>query len=188
MLSIFSTLLFFFAETAAKGGDKGFYDTYLNYPGFEAWKFFNLAIFVAILAYLLKKPLSAAFKEKRNAIRADLIKAEEARKAAQLELDTADEKLSRLNSEKAEILAKAEKEAAAEKRRLEEEAETEIGRVQAQADTEVSRKTAQANVRLKRFSAEESIRLAEEKIRKSLDGASDAGLIESNIEAIGGYK
>lgn len=187
-MSFFSTLLFFFAETAAKGGEKGFYDTYLNYPGFEAWRFLNLAIFVGIMIYLLKKPLSKAFTEKRNAIRAELIQAEEAKQAAQLQLDSADEKLGKLSSEKAQIIASAEEEAASERRRLEEEAQLEIDRARSQADTEVSRKTAQVNVQLKRFSAEESVRLAEEKIKSTMDGASDSSLIDSNIEAIGGLK
>ena len=188
MLSFINTLFFFFAETAAKGGEKGFYDTYLNYPGFEAWKFVNLAIFVAIMIYLLKKPLSKAFTDKRNEIRSELIKAEEARKAAKSELDQAEVLLSGLESEKSEIIASAEEEAAIERRRLESEADIEIERARAQAETEVSRKTAQVNVHLKRYSAEESVRLAEEKIRGEMNDASDATLIDSNIEAIGGLK
>ena len=60
---------------AASGGEGGggfmdFYNKYLNYPGLEAWKFVNLAIFVAVLAYLLRKPLGEAFKARREAIRA----------------------------------------------------------------------------------------------------------------------
>ena len=62
-------------EHAESGGYMEFYNTWLNYPGFEAWKFLNLAIFVAFLVYVAKKPLSEAFKAKRDQIRADLIKA-----------------------------------------------------------------------------------------------------------------
>ena len=47
MFAFFSTLAFF-AETghaAAESGFMRFYNQYLNIPGFEAWKFLNLAIF-----------------------------------------------------------------------------------------------------------------------------------------------
>ena len=75
-------LLFAAGGTAPEGSFTEFWNTWLNYPGFEVWKFVNLAIFVIVLTYLVKKPLSDAFKAKREVIRAELIKAEEEKKAA----------------------------------------------------------------------------------------------------------
>src|SRR5580765_6517950 len=120
MFALFSTLAFF-AETghaAAESGFMRFYNQYLNIPGFEAWKFLNLAIFVAILAYVLKKPLGDAFKAKRDQIRAELIKAEQEKQAALAKLTAAEGHLAQLENEKAEILEKAKAEAAFEKKRL----------------------------------------------------------------------
>lgn len=80
---LFNFLLLLAAESAgtesegAWGQFVHFWNTYLNYPGFELWKFLNLAIFVAIMYRLLKKPLSGAFRTRRELIRAELIKAEE---------------------------------------------------------------------------------------------------------------
>ena len=54
----------------AGGGFTEFYDKYLNYPGFEAWKFINLAIFVALLIYIAQKKLGPKFIARREAIRA----------------------------------------------------------------------------------------------------------------------
>ena len=157
-----------------------------NYPGFEVWKFLNLAIFVSILVYLLKKPLSEAFKAKREAIRAELIKAEEEKQAALLRLTSAEANLARIGTQSDEIVEKAQREAAEEKARIERETEEEASRLQQQATSEVERKAQQARAELRRFSAEESIRLAEEKIKQNINAAKDAELIKANIQSIGG--
>ena len=166
--------------------DGGLWNTYFNYPGFEAWKFINLAIFIAIMVYLLKKPLSGAFKAKRDAIRAELIKAEEEKQAALLKLNEAETRLARLEAESGEIIEKARTEAEAEKARIVAQAEFEANRLRAQANSEIERKTKQVRNELRRFSAEESVRLAEEKIRKAMNAKTDEKLVKAGIKSIGG--
>ena len=85
----------------AGGGFTEFYDKYLNYPGFEAWKFINLAIFVALLIYIAQKKLGPKFIARREAIRAELIKAEEEKQAALAKLTSAEARLASLDMEKA---------------------------------------------------------------------------------------
>lgn len=170
----------------AEGGFGAFYNTYLNYPGFEVWKFINLAIFVALMIYLLKKPLSEAFKTKRETIRAELIKAEEEKQSALAQLASTEEKLAALDSEKAAILKKAADEAIVEKTRLAQQTETDVKKMREQTDGEISRLSQQTRAELRRFSAEESVRLAEEKLRLQINSESDAKLIKSGIQAIGG--
>ncbi|MEP6705196.1 MAG: hypothetical protein ABJB34_10370, partial [Acidobacteriota bacterium] len=162
------------------------YDKYLNYPGFEAWKFINLAIFVALLVYVLKKPLSDAFKARRDAIRSELIKAEQAKQAALSELTSAEAKLASLDVEKASLMNKAKAEAEAEKLNISQQTEAEIIKMRQQADSEINRLAVQTKAELRRFSAEESVRLAEEKLRGKINSENDAVLIKSGIEAIGG--
>jgi ATP synthase F0 subunit b len=185
MLVFLSNLLLF-----AGGGDSGgyakFFNEYLNYPGFEAWKFINLAIFIAIMVYLLKKPLSSAFKAKRDVIRAELIKAEEEKQAALAKLAEAESKLSQLDAEANKIIEKAQSDAEAEKLRIAEQAEFEAKRLRDQANSEIERKTKQVKNELKRFSAEESVRLAEAKIRKSMNATLDEKLVKAGIKSIGG--
>ena len=194
MLAFISNLVFLFAETTSTAANPDsawgrfvqWWDTYLNYPGFEAWRFFNLGVFLLVVAYLLKKPLSNAFKAKREAIRADLIKAEEERQAAITELTDAEAQLARLDAEKAQVIEDAKTEAAAEKARIEEEAANDISRMRGQADNEIRRKQQQAKAQLRRYSAEESIRKAEEKIRQAMDAQKDGELVKANIQSIGG--
>jgi len=161
-------------------------DPVLNYPGFEAWKFINLAIFVGVLIYLLKKPLSEAFKAKREAIRAELIRAEEEKQAALAQLTQTEAKLIRLEAEAVEVRERAAREASVEKARIAEQTEFEINKLRGQANSEIERSTQLARLELRRFSAEESIRLAEEKIRREITAEKDARLVQANIQSIGG--
>ncbi len=186
MLVFFYKLALFFASSGSESGFTHFYNEYLNIPGFEAWKFINLAIFIAIGVYLLKKPLSDAFKAKRDGIRAELIKAEEEKQAALAKLTIAEGKLSQLETEKANVLQKAKDEAAAEKNRLDEQTSLDAKRLRQQSEGELARIGSQSRVELRRFSAVESIRLAEEKLRAQIDGDKDARLVKANIQEIGG--
>jgi F0F1-type ATP synthase membrane subunit b/b' len=188
---LFSFILIF-AETAGAQSGSGwgnflhFWNTYFNYPGFELWRFLNLAIFVGILVYLLKKPLSEAFKAKRETIRAELIKAEAERQAALAQLTATESKLARLDAEAETIRQRAAQEANAEKTRINQQTEFEISKLREQADSEIERTGKQIKTELRRFSAEESIRLAEEKIKREINPEKDARLVRANIESIGG--
>jgi F-type H+-transporting ATPase subunit b len=190
MFAFFSSVILLFAESgghaAGGGGFTDFYNTYLNYPGFEAWKFVNLAIFIAFLVYVAKKPITDAFKARREAIRAELIKAEEAKQAALERLISVEAKMASLDAEKSAVLQKAREEAEEEKANILRQAEIEIAKLREQAENEISRLSQQTRAELRRFSAEESIRLAEEKLRKQIGPENDAVLVRSGIQAIGG--
>lgn len=185
---MFATLIYTFALLAGSGGGgfTEFYNNWFNIPGFELWKFINLAIFVALLAYVLKKPLGEAFKAKREQIRAELIKAEEEKQAALSRLTAIEAKLAQLETEKETILKSAKDEAAAEKKRLAEQTKADIERLRQQMESELARLTNQTRAGLRRFSAEETVRLAEQKLRAQIDDAANAKLVRGSISEIGG--
>jgi F-type H+-transporting ATPase subunit b len=191
---LFNIVFLFTAEAphggAPSGGIMGWWNTtgsqYLNYPGFEAWKFLNLAVFIFIIYKLVNKPLSAAFKAKRETIRAELIKAEEEKQDALQQLTAMEARLAALETEKAQILERAVTEAEAEKKRLLEQTETDIARIRSQIEAEITRLVQQARAELRKFSAEESIRLAEAKLRSQITPESDARLVKAGIQSIGG--
>lgn len=192
MLASFFSFILMFAEAGHANPEGGwgkfmhFWNTYLNYPGFEAWKFLNLAIFIAIMVYFLKKPLSEAFKAKRETIRAELIKAEAERQSALAQLTSTEAKLANLNSESNNVIERARQEAESEKTRIARETEEEINKLRRQAESELERAGQLSRKQLRRFSAEESIRLAEEKIKQNINAEKDSRLIKNNIQAIGG--
>jgi F-type H+-transporting ATPase subunit b len=190
MLALFNSFILLLAEgghtESGGGGFANFYNEYLNIPGFELWKFINLAIFVGIMVYLLNKPLSEAFKAKRESIRAELIRAEQEKQAALEKLTQAEAKLTQIDSEKANVLRTAEQEAAADAAQLLAQTEQEISRLQQQTGGELSRMAQQIRNELRKLSAEESIRRAEEKLRAQIDAEKDARLVRASIQEIGG--
>lgn len=194
MLAFLFNFLIFAAESGgtAQDGALGWWfknvDPYLNYPGFEGWRFFNLGLFALIMYFILRKPLSESFKAKREAIRAELIKAEKEKQAALAELTEAEAKLAGIDAEIEDIKKRAKLEAEEEKARILEQAEDESNRLRAQAESEIVRSNKLAQLELRRFSAEESVRLAEEKIKSLMNEQTDARLVKSATQTIGGLR
>jgi len=186
MVAFFTGFVFLLAGSSSGGGFMHFYNEYFNIPGFELWKFINLAIFLAIMIYLVKMPLSNAFKAKREEIRGEIIRAEAEKQSALEKLKSAESKISQLEAEKAAVLQKAKAESEAEKKRIADNTDSEIERLRYQSQAELARLSGQSRAELKRFSAEESIRLAESKLRSMIDGEKDARLVRAGITEIGG--
>jgi F-type H+-transporting ATPase subunit b len=187
MFSFIASLVLLAASGAgSESGFTKFYNDYFNIPGFELWKFINLALFVGIMLYLVKKPLSDAFKAKREAIRAELIKAEQEREAAKARLAEVEAKLGGAQDERVRIIQKAKDEAEFEARRIAEQTRSDAARLEQQADAELARLASQSRSELRRYSADESIRLAESKLRSKIDGDTDSRLVRATLAEIGG--
>lgn len=158
---------------------------FLNYPGFEAWKFLNLFIFAGVIIYLLRAPLSNAFKEKRENIRAALMKAQEERDAAIAKLQEVESRLSTLDEEVARLREQAKKEAEEEKARIAKSTEEEAEKLREQARREIENASKVAKHELRAFAAEQSINLAEEIIRREMKPEDDSRLFGLNVEEMG---
>jgi F-type H+-transporting ATPase subunit b len=161
---------------------------YLDYPGFEAWKFFNLAIFVAVLVYIMtrKAKLGEAFKTRREGIKQELARAQQERDAALAKLKEVEERLSLLDTEVATIKEQSVREADEERERIARSTETEITKLSEQAAREIESAGKAARKELRRYTAEQSVRLAEEIVRREMKPEDDARLIANNIEELGG--
>ncbi len=192
MFAFLFNFIILFAETAHSSGESSafghIWETYFNNAGFPLWKFINLAIFVGLLVYLVKKPLTETFKTKREVIRAELIKAEEEKQSAMAKLTEVESKTAQLESEKDRIMLTSQVEAENEKQRISEQTESDIAKIRSQAEAEIARTKTVAQNQLRRFSAEESIRLAEQMLREKLGVASDADLVRVGINNLGGAK
>jgi F0F1-type ATP synthase membrane subunit b/b' len=191
MLALVSSFVFLLAEGGSSSTNtweevRAFWDHYLNYPGFELWKFINLAIFVTLLVYVLRKPVGEAFKAKREVIRAELIKAEEEKQAALQDLTSVEAKLVGIDQEKDVVMKAAREEIDYEKKRLAAQAEFEATKLAAQAEGELTRLGQVARLQLRRFAVDESLRMAEDKLRSQVDTNTDAKLVKAGIESIGG--
>jgi F-type H+-transporting ATPase subunit b len=163
-------------------------EPYLDYPGFEAWKFLNLAVFVGVMIFVLtrKVKLGEAFRIRRENIKRELARAQQERDAAVAKLKEVEERLARLDAEVAEISERSKREAAEERERIARATETEIAKLGEQAHLEIESAGKTAKHELRKYTAEQSVRLAEEMIRREMKPEDDARLIDSNIRVLGG--
>ena len=159
-----------------------------DYPGFELWKFANLAVFVAVMVYILtrKAKLGEVFQSRRESIKLELARAQQERDAALAKLKEVEERLARLDTEVATIKERSVREAAEERERISQSTETEITKMSEQALREIESAGKAAKKELRRYAAEQSVHLAEEIVRREMRPEDDARLIGNNIEELGG--
>ncbi len=162
-------------------------EPYLDYPGFEAWKFLNLAVFVVVLVIALRKfGVREMFRDRKETIARELARAQQERDAALAKLKEVEERLALLDTEVAQIKQESVREAAAERERIAELTRIEIAKLGEQATREIESAGKAAKKDLRRYAAEQSVRLAEEIVRREMRPEDDARLIAHNIEEIGG--
>jgi len=158
-----------------------------DYPGFELWKFINLAIFVALLVFILKKAnLREAFRTRREGIKRELEHARQERDAAIAKLKEVEDRLARLDAEVATVKELSRREAADERERIARATETEMVKLSEQAQREIANAAKTAKHELRRYTAEQSVRLAEDIIRREIKPEDDARLITRDIQELGG--
>jgi len=162
-------------------------EPYLDYPGFEAWKFLNLGIFVIVLVIALRKfGVPEKFRDRKAAIARELARAQQERDAALAKLKEVEDRLRRLDAEVANIKQQSKREAAEERERIARLTETEMTKLSEQAAREIESAGKAARKELRRYTAEQSVRLAEEIVRREMKPEDDARLIANNIEELGG--
>jgi F-type H+-transporting ATPase subunit b len=131
-----------------------------NIPSFEAWRWFNLLLFVGVFIYILRRPVSQAMSARREGIRRDLMRAQEERNAAMAKLEEVEARLAKLDAEVASVRAQSEREAAEERERIRKSTEEETRKLREQAQREIESAGKAARQELREFAAEQSVRLA----------------------------
>ena len=178
---MFLTVFMFIAFALAE-------ETWWNYPGFELWKFVNLAVFVGVMIFILtrKVKLGEAFRTRSENIKRALARAREERDAALAKLKEVEERLAHLDQEVAAIREQHVREAAEERERIAKSTEKEIAKLSEQAQREIETAGKVAKKELRRFTAEQSVLLAEELIVREMKPEDETRLINRSIEELGG--
>lgn len=156
-------------------------NSWANYPGLEAWKFLNLAIFTSAGIYILRRPISQMLAARREAIRQELVSAQQEREQALARVSEADDLLTRLDEHVGAIRKQARHEAEAERQRLAASTAHEIEKLKQQAQREIETADKLARKELRQFLASRSVELARESVRSQLRPEDDALLIKENI-------
>lgn len=151
-------------------------------------KVVNLLLFTGILIYILRRPLGQAFRDQRENIRRELMRAQEERNAALSKLEEVEGRLALLDSEVESIRAQAQRDAAEERARIERATEDEIRKIREQSQREIESAAKAARASLRAYAAEQSVRLAEEIIRRDIRPEDDARLVGEYVEELGGIR
>ena len=154
---------------------------WFNYPGLELWKFVNLAIFTAGAIYVLRRPISQALLSRREAIRQELLAAQNEHDQALAKLADAESMLSRLDDDVRMVHEQASKEAEAERERLAASTAREIEKLKQQALREMETADKLARKELRQYLAKRSVELARESVRNQMKPEDDTHLIKENI-------
>ena len=154
---------------------------WFNYPGLEAWKFLNLAIFAAVMIYILRRPISDALAGRRDAIKQELVNAETKRARAMEQARQAEAQLEHLDADIQSVREHAQKEAESERARLAGATTRELEKLKQQAQREMETADKVARKQLREFFAMKSIDVARQSIRTQMRPEDEALLIEESI-------
>jgi F0F1-type ATP synthase membrane subunit b/b' len=157
-----------------------------DYPGFELWKWINLALFVGLMVYvLIKADIRGAFRARGETIKAELEKARNERDAALAKLKEVEERLAGMSDQVASINQRSKTEAEAEQKRIAQSTKEEVAKLTAQAQRDIENAAKVAKNELRNFAAEQSIRMAEDLIKRDMRPEDDARLMMQNVEEMG---
>jgi len=154
---------------------------WFNYPGLEARKFLNLAIFLALMNYILRRPISDALAGRRDAIKQELVDAETKRARAMEKANQAQAQLEHLDADTQSVREHAHKEAESERERLAAATTRELEKLRQQAQREMETADKVARKQLREFFVMKSIDVARESIRSQMRPEDEAVLINDSI-------
>lgn len=154
---------------------------WFNYPGLELWKFLNLAIFTTAAIFVLRKKINEALLARRDAIKQELVAAQQERERALAQVAEADNRLGRLHEDVRTLHKQADEEARSERERLAAATEREMEKMKEQSQREIDTAGKLARKELRQFLAQRSIELARESVRNQMRPEDDTALIRENI-------
>jgi len=154
---------------------------WMNYPGLEFWKFFNLFVFVAVMIYILRRKISEALAARRDAIKQELVDAQERRERALAQVAEADTLLGRLDADIQSVHQQAQEEAQSERERLAAATKRELEKLDHQASREMETADKIARKQLRQFFAKRSIDVARKTVSSQMNPEDDVLLISESI-------
>ena len=138
---------------------------------------FNFLIVVGLIAWVARKFVPAALRNRTESIQRALEEGRAASEDANRRLAEIEARLSKLDSEIAQMQAQSEKEAAAEEGRIKQAAEEDIRKVVQAAEQEIASAAKQARRELSTHTADLAVALARKQIQ--VDAATDQVLVRN---------
>ncbi len=143
----------------------------------------NFLIIAGLVGWALKKNLPGMFKSRTESIRKSMDEARRASEDANRRLSDIEGRLSRLDTEIAEMRKNAEAEAAAEEQRIRAAAEEDRRKIVEGAEQEIEAAAKAARRDLKAYAADLAVSLAEKRIH--VDSQTDERLVQTFVHQLG---
>jgi F0F1-type ATP synthase membrane subunit b/b' len=159
-----------------------------EHAGASIWgtlgRLFNFAVLAGALVYLLRSPFAAYLRDRSVSIRSDLKKAAETREGAARQLAEIEARMRALPDEVAALTRRGAEEIAAEEARIMAAAETERARMLEQSRREIDLQVRLAQRSLRRLAGELAVNLATERVRRSINEADHARLVDRYLAQV----
>ncbi len=164
----------------AEGGHA---ETFLGLP-VVLWKTANLLLFFGLMWWLLKKPFTNFFRERRGEIQKALAKAEEDRTRAEALAAQLSSRLARIETELESLKAAAKKDAEAEREALLKDAEAESARIVERTKAEIESRTRHARAELTEYAGDLAVEMAREMLARGVTPDDQKRLVASGVAAV----
>lgn len=157
-----------------------------TYFGIPAWvlKIANMVLFLGLLGWLLKGPISRAFQERRKSIATRLSEADVRRERSERMSEEIQERLSKVEGEIEAIRARAEEEGRRQGEQILESSNREAEKILSAARSEIDQRLSQARRELKSFAAELATERAHGLVESSIDERDKAALFSQSVDRI----
>lgn len=149
------------------------------------WQIANLAAFLGLLWYFLKKPVAEFFGNRRAEVAKAIAKAEEDRRRAESLAGELAQRLARIETELKNLRDNAKKDAEAEHAALLKQTEEEAARLVARTSTDVENRVRAARAELTAFAGDLAVDLARDLLAKNVTAEDEKRLVADGIARLG---
>lgn len=166
---------------AATGGDHGGGG---GWKATDTYRVMNFVVLLALLIFLLRKPVSQFLGDRIKGIQGQLDDLEVQKKAAEQKLAEYNERLSKLTEEAEKIVEQYKQQGEAAREKILQEAEASAEKLEAQAKRTIEHEFNQAKKQLETEVLEKAIAKAEEKLKKSITDNDQDKLIDEYLNEV----
>ena len=174
--SLFSVALLLSAE----GGEA---HLFLGLP-VVLWKTANLILFFGLMWWLLKKPLSSFFGERRAEVTKTLERAEENRRRAEALAAELSTRLQQIDTELSNLKDAAKRDAEAEHAKLLAQAEDEAGRILSRTKGELESRVRHARSELTGYAGDLALEIARDLLARQVTPEDQKRLVSEGVAAV----
>ena len=164
---------------------EGSAETFLGLP-YPLWQTINLVAFLALLVWLLRKPIAQFFGNRQKDVAETVKKAEADQNRAEALAQEISERLARIEGEIEALRAHAREQAEAEEKEIAARAVEEAERVAARSRNELDARVRSARNELTAYAADLAVELARDLVKKNVTPEDEKRLLAEGVKELAG--